>query len=130
MNEIKIVNLNEKYDIDISKNDTVWGIPTHLRKYEQEKLLSKYKTYIMSSPTLSGMLTELEGKILGCNCTDKKYCHGNTLKFLVKEVRKYRCSCNWVPDDFDSEDEELYYGKNWNEMEEKIEKIVERHKLL
>uniref|UniRef100_A0A6M3L7H1 DUF4326 domain-containing protein n=1 Tax=viral metagenome TaxID=1070528 RepID=A0A6M3L7H1_9ZZZZ len=74
----------EPYDIYIGR-PSKWGNPFKIgRDGTREEVISKYETYVMSSPELIDSLPELQGKVLGCWCSPLP-CHGDILVQMVED---------------------------------------------
>lgn len=83
---MKVVNLNsDAYDVYIGR-PSKWGNPfSHLddsiaefKVANRTEAITKYKSYILSTPELLYSLHELDGKVLGCHCKPLP-CHGDIL---------------------------------------------------
>jgi len=69
-----------------------WHNPYTVKEFGLEKSLELYEKHIRNTPKLWNALHELEGKILGCWCTnsqqnDKIVCHGQILIKLLEEQK-------------------------------------------
>ena len=63
--------------------DSKWRNPYSIDKYGRDGCIELYKKYITNNKDLIKDLTELEGKTLGCWCSNKEKCHGNILMDLI-----------------------------------------------
>lgn len=73
------------YDVYIGR-PSKWGNPFVIGKDgDRDRVLDKYRTWVMTQPELMASLHELEGKILGCWCSPKR-CHGDILADLVEKA--------------------------------------------
>ena len=87
--ETRIVNkYKDPFDIYIGRG-TIWGNPFQIgRDGGREKVILKYKEYILDKPELLKELPKIKGRILGCFCKPKT-CHGDVLADLCDEGIEY-----------------------------------------
>ena len=80
---MKVVHCKkESYDVLIDRT-TKWGNPFIIGiDGDRDEVCDKYEKWFLTQPHLIAVLKELEGKILGCWCGNKR-CHGD---FLIKMV--------------------------------------------
>ncbi|HRR48611.1 MAG TPA: DUF4326 domain-containing protein [Bacteroidales bacterium] len=74
----------ERYDVFIGR-PSKWGNPFIIGKDgNRAECIRKYRSWLMSQPSLLEDLQELEGKVLGCYCKPKA-CHGDVLVELLEK---------------------------------------------
>lgn len=77
----------ESWDVYIGR-PSKWGNPYEIPKPERpgdrERVIARFREYILAQPALLAELEELRGKILGCWCAPKP-CHGDVLVELLAE---------------------------------------------
>ena len=72
----------EPFDVYIGR-PSKWGNPIYVkpgydRVADPERILARYREYVLSRPDLVAALPELRGKVLGCWCAPRP-CHGDVL---------------------------------------------------
>ena len=95
---MKVVHCKrKKYDVYIGR-PSKWGNPFTIGPDgEREKVIKKYRDYILKSPKLLAQMGELKGKTLGCWCAPKA-CHGDVLiKLGIKEHNIHISNTRYVP---------------------------------
>jgi hypothetical protein len=75
----------ESYDVYVGR-PSKWGNPFPLlREEDREKVLEKYKEYLLNNDQLVLSLHELKGKRLGCWCAPRM-CHADILAELAEKI--------------------------------------------
>lgn len=73
------------HDLKIDRT-TIWGNPFKVGEAgTRQECLQKYKEWIITQSSLLVKLKELQGKVLGCWCRNRK-CHGEFLARLTDLV--------------------------------------------
>lgn len=63
-----------------------WSCPYNIRCLGGNKMMTKYREYLLNKPNLIAELKNLVGKTLGCWCGVVDKCHGDVLIKLVGEL--------------------------------------------
>lgn len=73
----------DHFDIYIGR-PSPWGNPYIIGKDgTRERVIAKYRTWLLTQPGLLAQLPALRGKILGCWCSPRP-CHGDVLAELAE----------------------------------------------
>lgn len=85
MRETVVVNVfaGEECDVNIMR-PSKWGNPYIIGPHgDRDRVIERYREYVMASPELMASLEELRGKRLGCCCVPLA-CHGDVLVELLE----------------------------------------------
>lgn len=90
----KIVNIDkEPYDIYIGRG-SIWGNPFIIGKHgNRNKVIEKYREYLLKNKFLMDNLKTLKDKVLGCHCKPLK-CHGDVLVELIDKMENIKEKTN------------------------------------
>lgn len=83
---LKVVHCKkEPYDVYIGR-PSKWGNPFVIgMDGPPERVINKYREWILNQPKLLSEIHELKGKVLGCWCKPKP-CHGDVLIELIAQL--------------------------------------------
>jgi hypothetical protein len=89
---LKVVNINEPYDVYIGRNivygDNKWGNPFRIgQDGTRKEVIEKYRTWIWQQKDLLSEMLSLDGKTLGCHCKPKS-CHGEVIIEVIESLKR------------------------------------------
>ena len=73
-----------RYDVYIGR-PSPWGNPFKIgRDGDRSTVIQKYRTWLLTQPSLLARIPELRGKVLGCWCAPLP-CHGDVLAQIADD---------------------------------------------